>query len=105
MKKILAVLFALYLLVPGAVGQSDLIRPKAIGISFFLDDFETASKIRSTSLSKVIGNHDWTKMKDMNSGIAINYFQGMSKHIDLSASIGGCYLIYPMPDKTFINDN
>ena len=56
MKKILALLFALYLFVPASFAQDDEIRPAAIGISFILNDFTTADRIRTTSLSKVFAN-------------------------------------------------
>ena len=42
MKKILAVLLALYLIVPASFAQDDEIRPAAIGVSFILNDFTTA---------------------------------------------------------------
>ena len=38
MKKILSAIIALYLIVPSAKAQDDEIRPKAIGVSFFVND-------------------------------------------------------------------
>ena len=77
MKKILAALLALYLLVPATYGQKELISPKAIGISFFLNDFITAARIRTTSLSQVLSDKKWAKFKDMSPGLAITYFKGL----------------------------
>jgi OOP family OmpA-OmpF porin len=101
MKKILSALFALYLLVPNSYGQTDEIRPKAIGVSFFLNDFVSASRIRTTSLSKVIADKQFAALSDMSPGLAINYFQGLKKHVDAAFSLGGSFLRYPMPNKTF----
>jgi OmpA-OmpF porin, OOP family len=105
MKKILLVLFALYLLVPATFGQSDEIRPKALGVSFFLNDFVTANRIRTTSLTQVFSNKQWARMREMSPGLAITYFKGIKKHIDIAASLGGSFLRYPMPARSFSDNN
>ncbi len=105
MKKILFALFALYLCAPAGFGQDDGIRPKALGVSFFLNDFTTANRIRTTSLSSVLANRQWGKLKDMVPGLAITYFKGVRKHVDVSASIGGSFLKYPLPNKNFTNNS
>lgn len=105
MKKILSALFALYLLVPAMYGQDDDIRPAAIGISFFLNDFETPNKIRTTSLSSVIRDKSFATFKEMAPGLAITYFRGLRKYVDFSGSIGGSFVRYPMPGKSFTSDN
>ncbi|HEX7848053.1 MAG TPA: hypothetical protein VF476_19780, partial [Chitinophagaceae bacterium] len=99
MKKILAALLALYLFVPGLNAQDDEIRRPAIGISFTLTDFETASKIRSSSLSQVLSDKGWADFNDMSPGLSIHYFQGLKKHIDFTATLGGAFLDYPFPNK------
>ncbi|MEO6610664.1 MAG: OmpA family protein [Chitinophagaceae bacterium] len=105
MKKILSALFALYLLVPNkSYGQNDEIRPKALGISFFLNDFITPERIRTTSLSTVISNKKFAKMREMSPGLAITYFKGLKKHVDIAATLGGSFVRYPMPGKTFSDD-
>ncbi len=106
MKKILSALFALYLLVPVSYGQKEnYIRPKAIGVSFFLNDFLTPNRIRTSSLSQVISNKKFARMREMSPGLALHYFQGISNHVDFNASIGGSFVNYPMPGKTFFNEN
>src|SRR5436190_11264867 len=104
MKKILSALLALYLLAPAGYSQDNEIRPKAIGVSFFLNDFVTASRIRNTSLNQVISDKSFAKLKDMNPGLAITYFKGLKKHLDAAISLGGSFLRYPMPNKSFVND-
>ena len=105
MKKILSALFALYLLIPNSYGQNDEIRPKALGISFFLNDFITPDRIRTTSLSSVLSNKKFAKMREMSPGMAITYFNGIKKHVDVAASLGGSFVKYPMPGKSFVNEN
>ncbi len=105
MKKILLVLFGLYLLVPSAFAQDEELLPKSLGISFFLNDFPTASRIRSTSLSTVIRDKSYSKIKEMSPGLAITYYKGLKKYIDMSASLGGSFVKYPMTTRSFSSDN
>ena len=105
MKKIIAALVTLCLLVPDMYGQNDEIRPPAIGISFFLNDFQTATRIRTTSLSQVLSDKKWAKIKEMSPGLAITYFKGLSKHVDFAGTLGGSFVNYPMKNRTFANDN
>lgn len=101
MKKILSVILALYLLVPSSYGQDNEIRPPALGVSFFLNDFKTADLIRTTSLNAVLRDKKWAKFSEMTPGVAITYFKGLQKHIDFAGTLGGSFLSYPLPDKTF----
>ena len=95
MKKFFAVLLALSVFVHPGYSQDDEIRPAAIGISFFLNDFATASRIRTYSLSYVFANDQWAKVKEMSPGVAITYFKGLKRHLDLAASLGGSFVNYP----------
>jgi OmpA-OmpF porin, OOP family len=99
MRKILAILFALYLFTPASYAQDDEIRPAAIGVSFILNDFTTADRIRSTSLSSVLANKSWAKFKDMSPGIAISYFKGLRKHIDFAGTLAGTFVNYTLLNK------
>ncbi len=98
MKKIIAFLLALSAFLPASFGQDDEIRPAAIGISFFLNDFNTANRIRTTSLSQVLSNKQWTKPKDMTPGIAISYFKGLTTHVDFAGTLAGSFIRYPFPN-------
>jgi OmpA-OmpF porin, OOP family len=99
MKKIIAVLLAVYLFAPAVMAQDKEIRPAAIGVSFFFDDFTTASRIRTTSLSQVLNNKQWAKTKDMTPGLAISYFKGLHKHIDFAGTLAGSFLRYPFSSR------
>ncbi len=106
MKKILSAFFALCLLVPTAHAQKeDHRRQPAIGISFFLNDFVTADRIRTTSLNTVLSDKSWAKMKEMSPGFAVHYFQGITNHVDFAAMLGGSYINYPMPKKVFSGES
>ena len=100
MKKIIAALFAISLLAPALYGQDDEIRPPALGISFFLNDFTTASRIRTSSLNAVLRDKKWAKFREMSPGLAVTYFQGLTKRIDFAGTLGGSFVTY-----TFANGN
>jgi OmpA-OmpF porin, OOP family len=104
MKKILAVCIALYLLSPLVNAQDDEIRQPAIGVSFFLNDFQTPQRIRSSSLSQVLRNKRWSKFNEMSPGIGIHYFKGLKKHIDFAGTLAGSFVRYPFPNKSFSSD-
>ncbi len=99
MKKILAVLLALYLITPESFAQDDQIRPAAIGVSFILNDFTTADRIRTGSLSRVLANKQWAKFKEMAPGIAVTYFKGLRKHIDFAGTLAGSFVSYPLLNR------
>ncbi len=104
MKKIFAVLLTLCYFVPASYGQDDEIRPAAIGVSFFLNDFETAHLIRTTSLSQVLSKDQWAKTKNMSPGLAVSYFKGVTKHIDFAGTLAGSFIQYPYTEHTYYND-
>lgn len=97
MKKILAVLLALSLIGPASFAQDNEIRPAAIGVSFILNDFTTADRIRTTSLSKVFADKKWAKVKDMSPGIAISYFKGLRKKMDFAGTLAGTFAKISLP--------
>jgi OmpA-OmpF porin, OOP family len=97
MKKILAAMLALSAFTSSGFAQNDEIRPAAIGISFFLNDFATADRIRTTSLSQVLTNKRWSKPKDMIPGVAITYFKGLTKRVDFAGTLAGSFVRYPFP--------
>lgn len=99
MKKILAILLALSVFIPSTYGQDDEIRPAAIGISFFKNDFLTAERIRTTSLSSVIRDKQFASGKETTPGIAVTYFKGIKKRIDFAGTLAGSFVRYPFRDR------
>lgn len=99
MNKVLASCIVLFLLPASVMAQNNSIRPRAIGISFMLNDFTTAQRIRSGSIEGVIRDDRWAKIKEMSAGLAISYFKGLQKNIDFSSSLGASFVNYPFPNK------
>lgn len=96
MKKMYVSLPALICLAVTAFSQdNDYIKGPALGIHFLFNDFTTASNIRSSSLNSVLRNKQFGKVKDMTPGIAVNYLQGLSSHVDFSGRLAGSFLDYP----------
>ncbi|HEX2846532.1 MAG TPA: OmpA family protein [Chitinophagaceae bacterium] len=104
MKKILVVLMALCFLSPASFAQNPEIRPAALGVSFFFNDYLTASRIRSQSLSNVLMNKQWAKPKEMSPGLAISYFQGLHKHIDVAGTLAGSFVREALRDRVLSSD-
>jgi OOP family OmpA-OmpF porin len=105
MKNFLAALLACCLFLPALQAQDDDVRPPAIGISFFLKDYTTAELIRTQSLSAVLRNDKWTKMSQMDAGMAVTYFKGLGKHIDYAITLGGSFVRVPVNNQTNTNRN
>lgn len=100
MKKITGLLVLLVLLNTMAMAQDDdAIQKPTFGVHFFLNDFKTAAAVRANSLGIVLKNREFGKIRDMSPGLALNYIDGLSKHYDVSASIAGSFVDYPIPNK------
>ncbi|MGZ3839511.1 MAG: hypothetical protein ACXVBR_07920 [Flavisolibacter sp.] len=99
MKKLFAsVLFSLPFAFFGRA-QDNTIRPPAIGVSFFFNDFVTPQRIRSGSLSQVMRDHQWAKFREMSPGLALTYFDGVQKYIDFAGSLAISFPTIPLPEK------
>lgn len=101
MKKILFQLLTLLSLHSIAFSQDDdYIQDPTLGVHFFFDDFKTAQAIRNTTLSTVLRNKQFGKIKDMSPGLAINYIQGITKSFDFTTTLAGSFLDYLRKDGT-----
>jgi OmpA-OmpF porin, OOP family len=100
MKKVLASAFLLFLLSHSSFAQNRTqLRPRSLGVSFIMNDFTSAQRIRSSSFESVVGSDKWAKFREMSPGIAITYFKGLQKHIDFAGTIGGSFTDYPFPNR------
>lgn len=100
MKKIPGFLAALVLMSTLAFGQDeDAIQPPTFAVHFFFNDFKSAAAVRANSLGTVFKNQQFSKMKDMDPGIALNFIKGVNKRFDLTTTLAGSFLDYPIPDK------
>lgn len=100
MKKFLASSFLLLLITFNSFAQDiDYRRPSSLGISFFLNDYTSAQRIRSSSLSAVLRDKGLAKFKEMAPGLAISYFRGLKNHLDFSSTLAGSYVEVALPNS------
>ena len=99
MRKIFASFIILSLLSLDSIAQSDNIRSKSIGVSFILNDFLTANRIRNGSLEQVMREDRWAKFSEMAPGLAITYFKGLHRNVDFAGTLGASFANYPFPNK------
>lgn len=71
----------------------------AFGISYVLFDFKSANDIRTSGLATVIKNRQLGRIRSMGTGFGVNYYEGLSDHIDFAGSLAGSFLKYPVPNK------
>lgn len=76
--------------------QDKPIRPRALGVSFIMNDFTTAQRIRGGSMSQVFRDKKWAKFKEMSPGLALTYFKGLKPHMDFAGTLAGSYVNYPL---------
>jgi hypothetical protein len=77
MKKNVGFLLAILPLLVPAFSQDDYIQRPTLGIYFFFNDFKTT------------GN-----LKDMSSGLALNYINGLNRHFDFTSTLTGSFSDY-----------
>ena len=99
MKKILLSFLVLGLFV-NCFGQNDYKKRPALGIHFVLNDFNSASNLRTNGLASILKTKEWHKTKNMAAGLAISYIQGLGPHVDFAGVLSGSYLNYAVPGKT-----
>jgi hypothetical protein len=98
MKKLILSIFTL-IVCAITYGQNDNKKAPSLGVHFFLNDFQTASDVRSNGLSNVIKDKQWPKSRRMTPGLAFSYLQGISDKFDFSATLSGSFGEYPVPNK------
>ena len=104
MKKFLASVFVIGLFAQGVVAQDLNIRPRALGISFSLNDYTTPQRLRKGSVGQVLKDKQWAKIKETSPGFAITYIKGLRSHVDFAATLNGAYVNYQIPDKNYTGD-
>ncbi|KAA9041162.1 OmpA family protein [Ginsengibacter hankyongi] len=105
MKKIQFLFICIFCFATAFAQQETTHKKQALGISFFLNDFKTAANIRTNGLVSVLKDKSFFKPSIMNPGIAVDYFSGISKHVDFIATLGGSFLDYPIDNVPAFNAN
>ena len=106
MKRLTLLLIAFVSFVSANCQKEDYKKGHALGVSFFVSDFKTASEIRTDGIVDVFKNHDFFKTSRMNPGLAVNYLSGLSNHVDFIATLGGSFVDYPIQNMApFGKDN
>lgn len=96
MKKICLLVITIIFFASSYCQKPDYKKGHALGVSFFLNDFKTASDIRANGIVSVFKAHDFFKTSRMNAGLAVNYLAGLSNHVDFIATLGGSFVDYPI---------
>lgn len=104
MQKIYGAWLACMLLSVLSYGQAttetpDYKRRPTIGVQFFLNDFKTASDIRTTSLNTVLDKKQFGKIKEMAPGLAIFYMKGITNHLDYSITASGSFVDFNLQNR------
>lgn len=100
MKHLFVSLLAASFIFSEAKAQDDeYIRSSELGVSLNFYDFVTPQRIRSSSLSAVLRDKKWATLDEMNVGLGLHYYKGLTKLIDFHGSLSFAQLDYPMKDK------
>ncbi|MBM3159056.1 MAG: hypothetical protein FJZ69_04785 [Bacteroidetes bacterium] len=76
---------------------------QTFGVSFYLNDFATASRIRTTSLNTVIAEKTFSRVVEMSAGLAVNYAKQIRPNTSFAASLGISGMRYPMTGRVINN--
>lgn len=68
---------------------------KALGVGFFLTDFEAASTLRNFGAVELFKNNNFFNSSNFHPGFSVNYFQGLTNNMDFAGSLGASFLKYP----------
>ena len=99
MKNVLAALLLFCILSTNLSAQDKPIRPRALAVSFLMNDFTTAQRIRNGSLSQVFRDKKWSKFSEMSPGLALTYFKGLKPHIDFAGTLAASYVNNALRNK------
>lgn len=94
MKKLTLSLLVLMIGMSASAQSTNLKKRPTLGISFLAQDFVTPELIDRTSLGDVLRQKSWNKLQNMNPGINISYFEGLSDHVDVMVRLNGTLVAY-----------
>jgi OmpA-OmpF porin, OOP family len=89
-----------FILISSEAQHKSYKQPVTLGIHFVFSDFATARAIRETSLSSVIKNRQFGKLRDMSQGLALSFGKGVSETFDFYVTAAGSFLSYPFENRS-----
>ena len=105
MKGIICILFFCCLGFKVSAQVDTLKKPSTIIFHAFYNDFNTAQRIRTTSLNHVINNKLWSNFGEMQMGFGFSYLKGILRNIDFVSSLDGSATDYHFKDGTIYGSN
>lgn len=91
MKRI-ALAFVAFMLLSNVFAQKNkYVKQPSIGLHFVLNDFNTATALRTSSLGEVMRSNVWNQIGDMDPGVGVSYIKGLSDHLDFAGNISASY--------------
>jgi len=99
MRKIYGCLILLFLAVAGFAQNKDYVKKPTVALFFGANDFLTAQRIRSSSLSSVLSNKSWANVREIDAAFGVSYLQGLNEMIDYSFNFSTSALEYPIRDN------
>ncbi|MFT3822959.1 MAG: OmpA family protein [Chitinophagaceae bacterium] len=78
-----------------------------LGFSFNMTDFYTPNVIKASSLGHVLSHGGGTRVSDMDPGISVMYWKGLTNILDLSVRYNGLFTSYTKDnnsDKSYANE-
>lgn len=104
MKNLIAAITCFCFLSSNLSAQNKPIRPKALGLSFIMNDFSTAQRIREGSLAGVFAQKQWAHFSEMSPGLGLTYFKGLTPYIDFAGTLAASYTENALRNKTSSDD-
>lgn len=96
MKKMILLAFAISLLNIGfSQSQENYTKGKFIGLSGFINSFESADILRSQGITQMLQQTDFLMGNDIHFGLQANYMKGLAPHVDFIGTLGGASFKYP----------
>lgn len=100
MRKITGTLLALVVLHSVVTAQTKgSVQKSSFAVNFVFNDFNSAARVRANNLGTVLKNKEFGKLKEMAPGLSFTYMKGMTRNFDLTATLAGTFVDYPIPNK------
>lgn len=97
MKKICLLSLVVLFSINAKSQKNDYKKGKVLGISFTTYDFHAASVLRNQGVVDMFKKGNFFNANNLNAGLAANYLQGLTNHVDFAGTLGIASFDYPVP--------